>query len=199
MSYEDWLELADEYYLAARSLQWFSGLNYPTTHAGHHCLELYLKAICVKATNEYNSNQHDLAMLFEDAKAHLPLIDVKEVRIAIEKYRHYDIVARYSSKELKSKQPLPTNSSMGSDSLHSLDASVAVLRDISVKTRRGIDRLIEGETDFSKMGLFEPYLSLHSVILFHENRAFTPKRPEVKRQVNYSAPKWPDNREYSKR
>ena len=189
MSYEEWLELADEYYLAARSLQWFSGLNYPTTHAGHHALELYLKAISVRETGKYENNQHDLRELYDAVKRLDRSVDTKEVSNAVEKYWNYDQPARYTSHESKPGK-LPTNNAMGSDNLRALDFAVAVLRDLSAVTRRGLDRLVEGETEMSNTGFSDPYLSLQSVILFHFNDAFKPKRPEVMRGVDYSAPGW---------
>lgn len=192
MAYEDWLELADEYYLAARSLQWFSSLNYPTTHAGHHALELYLKAINVNATGKYDNGQHDLKKLYETTKKLRPSIESEAVELAVEKYWNYDQPARYTSKESKFNK-LPSNNSMGSDSLRALDAAVKVLRDISVTTRRGIDRLVEGETMITKSDMQDSYLSLQSVIFFHFNDYFKPKRPEIMDTVHFQAPQWDIN------
>lgn len=189
MTYEEWLELADEYYLAARSLQWFSGLYYPTTHAGHHALELYFKAICVDITGEYDNQQHDLRKLYETVKKLKPSVDNKAVSLAIEKYWNYDQPARYTSKETRANK-IPANISMGSDSLRALDSAVGVLRDLSITTRKGIDRLIEGETPISRTGMQDTYLSLQSVIFFHFNDHFKPKKPEMMNDVHFDAPQW---------
>ena len=190
MSYAEWLELADEYYLSARSLQWFTGLFYPTTLAGHHALELYFKAICVNKSGRYDNQQHDLRKLYEAAKRLEPLTKNKAVEFAVDKYWNYDQLARYSSKESNPRKK-PINNAMGTDNLRALDIAVGVLRDLSVETRRGIDRLIEGETDITKaLSIRDAYLSLQSVILFHNNDVFKPKKPEIMSEVNFSAPLW---------
>jgi len=189
MSYEEWIELADEYYLAARSLQWFSGLNYPTTHAGHHALELYLKAKGVKINGQYNDREHDLRNLYAALIELEPSMKSAIVEVAIDKYWNYDQVARYTSKAANPKK-VPINNGMGSDSVRALDSAVAILRDLNVTTRRGLDRLIAGESDHTVNGFTDPYLSLQSVILFHFNDAFKPQTPEIMNNVRYSAPQW---------
>ena len=187
MTYNDWFELADQYYLSARTLQWFSGVSYPAAFTAHHSLELYFKAISVKETGQYPIG-HEL----KDLHKHLVEIDLNynlpEIDTAVKKLWNYDQSGRYSSSESKLK---PENNSMGSDSLRSLDLAVSKLRDLSVETRGGIDRLIAGETDVTKVGFRDPHLSLNSVILFYMNDAFKPKNPEVLKQVRFSAPQWP--------
>lgn len=189
ISYADWIELADEYYLAARSLQWFSGLAYPTTYAGHHALELYLKSVTVRNDGTYDNQQHNLRTLYETAIAIEPAIESAVVTLAIDSYWNYDQPARYTSTEVRS-QNIPSNDSMGTDSLGALDLAVASLRDIKVATRKGLDRLVEGETELTVLGHIDPNLALNSVLLFHNNNAFKPKRPEVMDSIRFSAPTW---------
>lgn len=189
MNYADWIELADEYYLSARSLQWFSGLTYPTTYAGHHALELYLKSVAVRHGGTYDNQQHNLKTLYATAKAIEPTMESEAVALAIDKYWNYDQPARYTSREVVQRKK-PSNGSMGTDNLKALDLAVASLRDIKVVTHKGLDRLVEGKTELTVLGIKDPHLSLNSVILFHNNDAFKPKRPEVMNSVRFSAPTW---------
>jgi hypothetical protein len=86
-----------------------------------------------------------------------------EVDRAVSKFNKYDQAARYGAMEANAK---PENNVMGTDNLNVLDAAVLVLRDLSVVTMQGIDRIVVGETAFTKMGSRDPHLSLNSVILF---------------------------------
>jgi hypothetical protein len=181
-------ELADKYYLSARCLAWFCCCaDYPTTFLGHQALELYFKAISAKESGTYNDNQHDLQLLYDHVKSLKSTYSTTEVDQAVDHYRHYDQPARYTSEESRRQ---PANPQMGTFLIDSLDAAVAKLRDTSIITDSGIDRLVEGEIMFSKMGV-DPLLALHSVIFFQNNKAFAPKKPDIQTQVNFGPPTWP--------
>lgn len=198
MSYNNWFEIADQYYLSARALQWFAGVSYPATFTAHHSLELYFKAVSVKETEQYPTG-HNLKELYEHVKNIDSSYSSPDIETAVKKLWNYDQPGRYGSSESKLK---PGNNSMGSDSLRALDFAVSKLRDLSVETRHGIDRLVVGETNFTRAGFRDPHLSLNSVILFHMNDAFKPKNPETLKQIKFSAPEWPlteSDREHFKR
>ena len=190
MGYMEWIAIADEYYLAARSLQWFSGLGFPNTYAGHHAIELYLKSVTIRVRGDY-LNCHDLKLLYQEAVSVDPSIEHEAIPFAIVKYYNYDQGARYGV-EVSSKQQ-PTFPGMGTDSLRALDFAVASLRDLTAETGKGLDRLVAGETYLTKLGMDDPHLALNSVILFHFNDAFTPLKPEIMEGVNFSAPLWKVN------
>jgi hypothetical protein len=154
-------ELADEYYLSARGLAWFcSNPGHAMTFLGHHALELYFKAISVKESGTYDDNNHDLDKLYEHVKSLSSAYDQIEIKQAVDLYLNYDQPARYGTEESRKK---PLNPQMGTPLIQALDAAVGKLRDLSIVTDWGIDRLIEGETVFTKMGT-DPMLALNSVI-----------------------------------
>jgi len=183
-----WNELADEYYLSARCLAWFcADPRYAMTFLGHQSLELYFKIISVKESGTYDNNNHDLFELYKHAKSLNATYDQPEIAQAVDLYRNSDQSARYGAEESKKQ---PANLQMGTALIQALDAAVKRLRNLSVTTDRGIDRLIEGETMFSKSGV-DPILALHSVIFFYNNNEFTAKKPEIQKQVNFTVPTWP--------
>lgn len=149
MTYEEWIAIADEYYLGARSLQWFSGIIFPTTFLGHHALEMYLKSVTVRVSGTYLDN-HDLKTLYKEAIKDDPSIENEIISLAIDKYYNYDQVARYPSNEVRESKK-PTFPAMGTDSLKALDFAVALLRDMNIKTGKGLDCLINGENYLTKM------------------------------------------------
>lgn len=184
----EWFEIADEYYLSARSLEWFSGLHYPAIFAGHHALELYFKAIRVLETGQYDNNLHDLRGLYADIIALKNTYQSKEISAAVEKYWNYDQPSKYTSKE---SRRLPHNLSMGTENLNVLDQAVFKLRDTNIETRSGLDTIIKGETQFTKFGMRDPELALHSVILYYNNKAFRPRYPDILKEVNFQPPTLP--------
>lgn len=186
LTYSEWLGLADEYYLAARSLQWFSAANYPATFAGHHALGLYLKAICFNYSGSFNSRLHKLDDLYKEAVQHHPRIKHVSVELAIDKYLNYEQISRYTSKNYKT--PPPPNNGMGTDSLNALDNAVAILRDLSVETQNGLDRIMKGETSLTRSGFDDPHLYLNSVILFHYNNSFVSINDDYLNKIKFDAP-----------
>lgn len=186
--YAAWYARADEYYLAARALQWFSGTDYPAIFTGHHALELYLKAIIVRENNGEYWKDHTLSDLYKEVTALNSQYDTAEVSAAIDKFNRYYEAGRYGVMETDIK---PANKSMGTDNLIALDKAVLVLRDLSVMTQKGLDRIITGETEFTRRGFRDPHLSLNAVILFHFNQAFKPQKPEILEEIDFKAPRWP--------
>lgn len=186
--YTEWYARADEYYLAARALQWFSGTDYPATFTAHHALELYFKAIIVRENDGEYQQKHTLRKLYNKVKKLNSRYNTHEVDIAVEKFNKYDLAARYGVIETDIK---PTNKSMGTANLRALDKAVLVLRDLSVTTQKGLDRIIAGETEFTKHGFRDSHLSLNSVILFHSNEAFKPQKSEILKEIDFRAPRWP--------
>lgn len=187
-TYAEWLELADEYYLATRSLQWFTALAYPTAYVGHHALELYLKALFVKETNTYPDKEHDLRILYDELVRIKSSYRSEAVELALGGFLHIDQTARYTS--LEAKTP-PNSNQMGTDLTNALDHAVFCMRDLNVQTIWGLDKLVNGEADPVIAEFKKHHLSLQSVILFHMNNAFSPKNSEYLKHVNFVAPSYP--------
>lgn len=189
MTHEDMIGLADEYYIAARSLQWFSAANYPTTFVGHHALELYLKAICLKASGAFNNNCHDLDKLYAEALVVNQNINHPDVQVAITNYVHYDQISRYTSKGYKNSMQ-PRNNSVGTNSLQSLDAAVLILRNLKDVTPKGLDRIIVGKSQAVEFGIEDPHLSLNSFILFYNNTSFRPVNIDYLKKIDFGPPRF---------